>query len=134
MTDFPHIDKPSPVTDVPMIQARPDARRIEALWPLCNVHSHLDGDGIEYAVLTVTHSSSRRAYGATINRQAHFSRTVRFAPFDAAPVGRLTPTGRFSQKSLQAAFATALQTLRADIAAGDRQLAAYFTPSAADQA
>lgn len=130
MTDeVPHIDKPSPVTDVPMIQHRPEARRIQALWPLRNIHSELDGDGIQYAVLAVTHSKSRRAYGSTINRQDHFPGAVRLNPFDAAPVGRLTPTGRFSQTSLQAAFAAALQTLRAQIAAGDQQLAAYFTPS-----
>jgi len=127
--EFPHIDKPSPVTDVPIIESRPEARRIQALWPLRNLHSDLDGDGIEYAVLTVTHSRSRRAYGATINRQERFSRIVRVNPFDAAPVGRLTPTGRFSQNSLQAAFAAALQTLRAQIAAGDQQLTSYFTPS-----
>ena len=132
MTDFPHIDKPSPVTDVPIIQDRPQDRRITALWPLRNVHSRLDGDGIEYAVLTVTHSTSRRAYGARINRQQHFSRTTRMAPFDALPVGRLTPTGRFSHKSLHTAFTAALQTLRAEIAAGDQQLAAFFTPSATD--
>jgi hypothetical protein len=127
--DIPHIDTPSPVTDVPIVESRPDARRIDALWPLRNTHSRLDGDGIEYAVLTVTHSASRRAYGASLNRQEHFARTVRVKPFDAVPVGGLTPTGRFSQKSLQAAFAAALQTLRAQIAAGDQQLASYFTPS-----
>lgn len=127
--DFPHIAKPSPVTDVPSVQTRPEARRIEALWPLRNIHSARDGDGIEYAVLTVTHSASRRAYGASINRQDHFARTMRVKPFDAAPVGRLTPTGRYSQKSLQAAFAAALHTLREQIAAGDQQLASYFTPS-----
>jgi hypothetical protein len=134
MTDFPHIDKPSPVTDVPLIQDRPQDRRIEALWPLRNIHSQLDGDGIEYAVLTVTHSASRRAYGASLNRQQHFSRTVRIAPFNAVPVGRLTPTGRFSHKSLQASFTAALQTLRAQVAAGDQQLASFFTPSDTEQA
>lgn len=127
--EFPHVNEPSTVTDVPIIQHRPEARGIRAMWPLRNVHSDLDGDGIEYAVLTVTHSGSRRAYGATINREDHFSRTVRVKPFDAAPVGRLTPTGRFSQKSLQDAFATALRTLRGQIAAGDQQLASYFRPS-----
>jgi hypothetical protein len=132
MTDFPHIDKPSQVTDVPLIQDRPQHRQIQALWPLRNIHSRLDGDGIEYAVLTVTHSTTRRAYGARINREQHSARTMRTAPFDAAPVGRLTPTGRFSHKSLQAAFAAALQTLRAEIAAGDQQLAAFFTPSDAE--
>lgn len=127
--ELPPIDQPSPVTDVPIIEDRPEARRIKALWPLRNVHSDLDGDGIEYAVLTVTHSTSRRAYGAHINREQRFSGMTRVAPFDAAPVGRLTPTGRFSQKSLRDAFAAALQTLRAQIAEGDQSLAAYFTPS-----
>jgi hypothetical protein len=131
--EFPQIGRPSPVTDVPSIEDRPEARRIQALWPLRNVHSDLDGSGIEYAVLTVTHSTARRAYGAALNREQHFARTVRIKPFDAAPVGRLTPTGRFSQNGLHAAFATALQTLRAQIAAGDSQLAAHFTPSTTDQ-
>lgn len=84
-------------------------------------------------MLTVTHSASRRAYGASINRQEHFARTVRVAPFDAAPVGHLSPTGRFSHKSLQAAFTAALATLRAQIAAGDAQLATFFTPSDTEQ-
>ena len=82
--DFPRIDKPSPVTDVPIIETRPEARRIEALWPLRNIHSVHDGDGIEYAVLTVTHSASRRAYGASLNRQARVRRRRRAPP-------RLTP-------------------------------------------
>jgi hypothetical protein len=131
--DVPRIDTPSPVTDVPIVENRPEARRIDALWPLRNLHSVHDGDGIEYAVLTVTHSASRRAYGASLNRQARFAGVVRVAPFDAAPVGRLTPTGRFSQKSLDAAFAAALQTLRDEISAGDRQLAAFFNPSDTEQ-
>jgi hypothetical protein len=127
--EFHHIDRPSPVTDVPIVEDRPELRRIQALWPLRNIHSDLDGDGLQYAVLTVTHFTSRRVYGATLNREDRFLRTSRVNPFDAAPVGRLTSTGRYSQKSLRAAFADALQTLRAQIAAGDEQLAAYFTPS-----
>ena len=129
---FPHIDKPAVVTEVPSIQSRPERRRIEALWPVRNIHSDLDGDGIEYAVLSVMHFPDRRAYCATINRQSHHaSGVVGTLPFDASRVGPLIPTGRFSQKSLEAAFHAALQTLRDEISAGDQKLAAYFTPSQA---
>jgi len=132
MSDFPRIDKPSVVTDVPNIQSRPESRRIEVLWPLRNIHNDIDGDGIEYAVLTVRHYGSRRAYCATINRQNHYGTTIASAPFDATRVGDLIPTGRHSQNSLTLAFHASLQTLRDEIAAGNQQLAAYFTPSEPD--
>ena len=125
----PKIEQPAPVTDAPEIAQKQGARRIEALWPLRNVHSEHDGNGAEYAVLSVSHLASRRAYYASINREEHFSGTVRVKPFEASRVGGLIPVARFGQKSLQAAFDAALQALRAEIAGGNQQLAAYFTPS-----
>jgi len=125
----PEVEQPAVVTHTPELAQKPGSRRIEALWPLRNVHSDLDGDGAEYAVLSVSHLSPRRAYYASINREEHFTGTVRVKPFEAARVGALIPVARFGQKSLQAAFDAALQTLRDEISAGNQQLAAYFTPS-----
>jgi len=125
----PNIETPAPVTEAPTTTQKPDSRRIEALWPLRNVHSDFDGDGVEYAVLAVSHLGPRRAYFASINREEHFSGTVRVKPFETTRVGGLMPVARFGQKSLKAAFDAAVQTLRDEIAAGNQQLASYFTPS-----
>jgi hypothetical protein len=128
----PSIEKPAPVTDAPTIAHKPSSRSIEALWPLRSIHSEHDGAGVEYAVLSVSHHGSRRAYFASLNREEHFPGSVRVKPFDAARVGGLIPVTRFGQKSLQAAFAEALQTLRSEISAGDEKLVSYFTPSEGD--
>ena len=130
--DIPRVERPSPVTELPIIAHDPSARRIEAAWPLRNIHSGLDGDGVEYAVLTVSHVGSRRAYLASLNRMARFSGSIHVKPFDATRVGSPIPVGRFSQKSLQGAFDVAIRTLREEIAAGDSQLASYFTPTEGD--
>jgi len=129
MSEACTIEKPATVTDKPTIQRKPAARHIEALWPLRAINSPHDGDGIEYAVLTVSHLGSRRAYFASLNREEHFTTSTRCKPFDAARVGGLTPVARFGQKSLEAAFDAALDTLREEIADGDQKLASYFTPS-----
>lgn len=126
---FLTVERPVAVTDVPTIKQTPGSRRIEGLWPLRRITGDYDGDGVEYVALSVSHYSSRRCYHATINREEHFTTSVRIKPFDAARVGDLIPVGRFSQKSLQAAFDAALRTLREEIAAGDRKLASYFVPS-----
>ena len=128
----PNIQKPAPVTGAPTISHKTGSRSIAGLWPLRNVHSDHDGDGVEYAVLTVSHHAARRAYFASINREEHFSGTIRVKPYDAQRVGPLIPVARFGQKSLQAAFAAALQTLREEISGGDPKLASYFTPSEGD--
>lgn len=123
------IERPAVVTDEPTITRDINSRRIEARWPLRNFQSPHDGPGVEYAVLSVSHMGSRRAFFAQINRQEQAGGVTGYKPFDAARVGALIPVARFSQKSLEAAFVTALDTLRAEIAAGDAKLESYFTPS-----
>ena len=87
----PNIENPRPVTEAPTISHKPGARSVTGLWPLRNVHSDHDGDGVEYAVLTVSHHAARRAYFASINREEHFSGTIRVKPYDAQRVGPLIP-------------------------------------------
>jgi hypothetical protein len=84
------IEKPATVTDEPTISHTPEARHISARWPLRAITSPHEGDGVEYAVLSVSHLGSRRAYFASLNREKHFPTTVRSLPFDAARVGGLS--------------------------------------------
>lgn len=127
------IDRPATVTDAPTIEHDFGSRNIEALWPLRNFTSTHDGPGIQYARLSVSHLASRRGYFATLNYVEHVAGATRCKPFDAVRVGSIMPVARYSDKTLQAAFDTFLQTLRDEIAGGDRQLAAFFEPSADDE-
>jgi hypothetical protein len=129
MSQVSTIEKPATVTDEPTINREPQARHIEARWPLRAITSRHEGDGTEYAVLSVSHRGSSRAYSASLNREEHFGNVTRCLPFDAARVGGLIPVARYAQKSLEAAFNLALETLRKEIADGDQKLAAYFIPS-----
>lgn len=121
---------PAAVTDQPDVRDREGARTIDALWPLQAIGGDSDSNGTQYAVLSVSHLASRHSYIALLNREDHLHHSIRSQPFDAVRVGALIPAARFSQKSLRAALDAALRLLRDEIARGNDQLAAFFTPSA----
>ena len=124
------LDRPATVLDEPAVEVKLNERSIRALWPLRQISDRLDGNGTEYAVLSVYHSATRRCYYGTINREEHFAQTRRHAPLDATRVTNPIPAARHSAKALQAAFDAFLHQLRDSIqVGGDQQLAAYFTPA-----